>query len=302
MQPARFEDRFDAGRRLAAPLARHRGSDAVVLALPRGGVPVAYEVARALGLPLDVYVVRKLGLPSQPELAMGAIAGSTRVLNEEVMRAGGVDEETLERVTARETAELERQEHAYRAGREPIQLDGRRAILVDDGLATGSTMLALRRRRAVRSRARQTSWCACALRPCSSPSAAGTRTSARRATGRCAACSRRRRPHACPPSARCAARRATGIGSAGAWSAQAGRRGVCPSVVPPAMAATPPRAPSPVCSSSAAALPPRSHGRRWCSIAGSAGSRPAGGGCANASAASGAARMSARAKTPWDRC
>jgi len=142
MQPARFEDRFEAGRRLAAPLARHRGSDAVVLALPRGGVPVAYEVARALGLPLDVYVVRKLGLPSQPELAMGAIAGSTRVLNEEVMRAGGVDEETLERVTARETAELERQEHAYRAGREPIQLDGRRAILVDDGLATGSTMLA----------------------------------------------------------------------------------------------------------------------------------------------------------------
>src|SRR5690606_34103470 len=117
----RFEDRRDAGRRLAPLLDRTREGDPVVLALPRGGVPVGYEVARALGAPLDVLVVRKLGVPGHEELAMGAVAaGGARVLNEEVLLLAGVRDDVLAEVTERERAELARRERAYRAGREAV--------------------------------------------------------------------------------------------------------------------------------------------------------------------------------------
>jgi putative phosphoribosyl transferase len=122
-----------------------------VLALPRGGVPVAFEVALSLGAPLDVFVVRKLGLPGHPELAMGAIAsGSLRVVNDEVIRMHDVSQEAIARVTAEEMIELERRERTYRLERAIIDVEGRTVILIDDGLATGSTMraavAALRRR------------------------------------------------------------------------------------------------------------------------------------------------------------
>jgi putative phosphoribosyl transferase len=137
-----FADRAEAGRALAGALAAYRGvAGTVVLGLPRGGVPVAYEIAAALSLPLDVLVVRKLGLPAQPELAMGAIAsGGALVLNEDVVRYVGGHGEALERVRAREQAELERREREYRGGRPTLELRGRTGILVDDGLATGATM------------------------------------------------------------------------------------------------------------------------------------------------------------------
>jgi predicted phosphoribosyltransferase len=151
-----FRDRADAGRQLAERLARYADvPNVIVLALPRGGVPVAYEVARRLHAPLDVWLVRKLGVPGHEELAMGAIAsGGVRVLQADVARAAGVSEEQLERVTARERAELARREAAYRAGKPPLNLRGRTAILIDDGLATGATMraaiLALRQHAPVR--------------------------------------------------------------------------------------------------------------------------------------------------------
>jgi len=137
-----FEDREDAGRALAKALAAYRGAaDCIVLALPRGGVPVAFEIAQALGLPLDVLVVRKLGLPSQPELAMGAIAsGGAIVLNEDVLRFAAGRREDLEQVRRHEQAELERRERKYRGDRPPLAMAGRVGILVDDGLATGATM------------------------------------------------------------------------------------------------------------------------------------------------------------------
>ena len=140
----RYRDRRDAGQVLAQSLSAWRGhAGAVVLALPRGGVPVGFEVARALGLPLDVLVVRKLGLPSQPELAMGAVAsGGARVLNDEVLRFLPPGSDALERVEARERAELQRRELAYRGERAPLEMRGRVGILVDDGLATGATMAA----------------------------------------------------------------------------------------------------------------------------------------------------------------
>jgi len=139
-----FRDRREAGRELARRLSAYAGrEDAAVLALPRGGVPVAFEVAKALGLPLDVFLVRKLGLPGHEELAMGAIAsGGARVLDSEVVRAYGVSEEELRRVTAAERRELARREIAYRGDRPPLDLKGRTVILVDDGLATGSSMRA----------------------------------------------------------------------------------------------------------------------------------------------------------------
>ena len=138
-----FRDRRDAGRQLAALLARERGPDLTVLALPRGGVPVAYEVARALGAPLDVLVVRKLGLPGHPELAMGALAPSgLRVMNAEVLRRSGVSEAAVEAVAAQEAEELRRREAVYRAGLPPLQVTGQRVLLIDDGLATGATMRA----------------------------------------------------------------------------------------------------------------------------------------------------------------
>jgi len=139
-----FSNRAEAGRQLAEKLDKYAGrKDVIVLGLPRGGVPVAYEVAKRLRAPLDVFIVRKLGVPGFEELAAGAIAsGGVRVLNEEVMRAIPYAEEAIEAVTARETTELERRERIYREGRPPPELRDRIAILVDDGLATGATMRA----------------------------------------------------------------------------------------------------------------------------------------------------------------
>lgn len=140
----RYQDRRDAGRALAAALSAYaRDATAVVLALPRGGVPVAFEVATSLGLPLDVIVVRKLGLPAQPELAMGAVAsGGALVLNDEVLRLLPPGSDAFERVKARELDELARRERAYRGDRPTLDLRDRTAIVVDDGLATGATMAA----------------------------------------------------------------------------------------------------------------------------------------------------------------
>jgi predicted phosphoribosyltransferase len=140
----RFRDRTDAGRRLAAELRDYaHDPDAIVLALPRGGVPVGYEVATALGLPLEVFVVRKLGVPWHEELAMGALAsGGVRFLDEDLIRLARVTREDVERVTGWEQAELERRERLYRGDRPFPDLRGRTVILVDDGLATGSTMRA----------------------------------------------------------------------------------------------------------------------------------------------------------------
>ena len=139
-----FRDRTDAGRRLAERLGEYAGRPGVlVLALPRGGVPVAFEVARALGAPLDVFLVRKLGVPGHEELAMGAIAsGGVRVVNEAVVRELGIGGEVLDAVAGRERAELERRERAYRGERPAPEVRARDVILVDDGLATGSTMRA----------------------------------------------------------------------------------------------------------------------------------------------------------------
>jgi putative phosphoribosyl transferase len=139
---ARFKDRKDAGRILADKLSKYTNHpSAVVLALPRGGVPVAYEVAQELGLPLDVLIVRKLGVPNHEELAMGAIAsGGIRFLNRSVIESLRILPETLEAVEQREALELMRRESIYRGNRSPIQVEGRIVILIDDGIATGSTM------------------------------------------------------------------------------------------------------------------------------------------------------------------
>src|SRR5882724_8798784 len=139
-----FRDRSEAGRLLASKLAAYVNQpDVLVLALPRGGVPVAYEVARALGAPLDVFVVRKLGVPGHEELAMGAVAtGGVRVLNDQVVRALHIPDYVIDAVASREQQELARRERLYRGGRPPPDVGGRTAILVDDGLATGATMFA----------------------------------------------------------------------------------------------------------------------------------------------------------------
>jgi len=140
----RFQDRTEAGRQLAASLGPYAGRDDVlVLGLPRGGVPVAFEIAMALDAPLDVFIVRKLGLPGHEEFGIGAIAsGDVRVVDEAVLRAYDVDPDTLARITARERLELERREHLYRDDRAFPAIEDRVVILVDDGLATGSTMRA----------------------------------------------------------------------------------------------------------------------------------------------------------------
>jgi len=138
-----YRDRRHAGAELARELMDVKGHDVVVLALPRGGVPVAFEVARALDAPLDVFVVRKLGLPGHPEFAMGAIAsGGVRVLNDEVVRLYRIPEQVVDGIAREEHAELERRERAYRQHRTPLNLRGRTVVLIDDGLATGSTMKA----------------------------------------------------------------------------------------------------------------------------------------------------------------
>lgn len=143
-ETGRFANRQDAGRRLAAALARYAGrDDLLVIALPRGGVPVGYEVAHALGAPLDVMQVRKLGVPGHEELAMGAIAsGGVRIVSEDIVEALGIPERVIATVAAAEAQELERRERIYREGRHLPRLGGRLVILVDDGLATGSTMRA----------------------------------------------------------------------------------------------------------------------------------------------------------------
>ena len=139
-----YRDRTDAGQRLAAQLMDYADRpDVLVLALPRGGVPVAFEVARALRVPLDIFLVRKLGVPGHEELAMGAIAsGGVRVLNDDVMRYLDIPGEVIDAVAAREQRELERREHLYRGDRPATDVSGKTVILVDDGLATGSTMRA----------------------------------------------------------------------------------------------------------------------------------------------------------------
>jgi putative phosphoribosyl transferase len=140
----RFTDRRDAGKILAQKLSVYADqTDVVVLALPRGGVPVAYEVALALHAPLDVFLVRKLGLPGREELAIGAIAsGGIRVLNQDIIRVLGVPEEVINIVARNELQELERREHTYRGDRAAPEIQNRKVILIDDGLATGASMRA----------------------------------------------------------------------------------------------------------------------------------------------------------------
>jgi putative phosphoribosyl transferase len=141
---AQFINRKDAGQQLARHLGRYiHQTDVLVLGLPRGGIPVGAEIAKLLNAPLDVFLVRKLGVPGQEELAMGAIAsGGVRVLNEEVIRQVRIPAETIERVTQLERAELQRREEAYRGDRPPLDVRGKTIILVDDGLATGASMYA----------------------------------------------------------------------------------------------------------------------------------------------------------------
>ena len=156
MENGRFRDRAEAGRLLAELLRDYAGGDdGLVLALPRGGVPVGYEVAKALGVPLDVFVVRKLGVPGHEEFAMGAIAsGGLAVLNRDAIQQLRIGEAEVPRAIAAEMRELQRREAAYRGDRDPPELEGKTVILVDDGLATGSTMraaaLAVRQRNPAR--------------------------------------------------------------------------------------------------------------------------------------------------------
>src|SRR6266581_5072421 len=150
-----FQDRFEAGRILASRLSQfaHR-NDVIVLGLPRGGIPVAFEVAKALNSPLDVFVVRKLGVPGREELAMGAIASGIRVVNRAVVDALGIKNDEIEEAATEQRAGLERREREYRNGRPMLDVHNRTVILIDDGLATGSSMrvaaMALRKREPAR--------------------------------------------------------------------------------------------------------------------------------------------------------
>jgi putative phosphoribosyl transferase len=140
-----FSNREDAGRKLAERLKAYASpKDVTVLAIPRGGVPVAYEIAKTLGVPLDVFVARKLGVPGEEELGFGAIAsGGVLILDPEIIKAMALSETQIADVTARERRELERRERVYRGARTPLDIAGRTVILVDDGIATGSSMLAV---------------------------------------------------------------------------------------------------------------------------------------------------------------
>jgi predicted phosphoribosyltransferase len=146
-----FQDRYDAGRRLAEALEQYRDEDPIILGLPRGGVVVGFEIARSLAAPLDVLVVRKLGAPGAEEFAIGAIAPGATLLSHELVAGLGVPREYLARIIAREGDELARRERVYRGTRAPLEVEGRTVILVDDGLATGATAQAavesLRQRR-----------------------------------------------------------------------------------------------------------------------------------------------------------
>jgi len=137
-----FTDRRDAGRRLAEALRRYQPEQPVVLALPRGGVPIGREIARVLDAPLEVVVVRKIGAPGHPEFAIGAIAHGVTMVNREIVSQLGIPEEHLTRTIERETSELERRDALYRRGRPPVDLTNRTVIVVDDGLATGATATA----------------------------------------------------------------------------------------------------------------------------------------------------------------
>ena len=139
-----FRDRRDAGKKLAQKLIDYSGrEDVIVLALPRGGVPVAYEVSLALQIPLDIFIVRKLGWPGHEEMAIGAIAsGGVRVLNEDIVRHLNIPDTLIDAVAQRETRELERREREYRGKRPPLELKDRAVIIIDDGLATGASMRA----------------------------------------------------------------------------------------------------------------------------------------------------------------
>ncbi len=203
-----FFDRAEAGRQLADRLQDEPLVDPMVLGLPRGGIPVAFEVATRLGAPLDVFVARKISVPSQPELGMGAIAGGgTVVLTRHLIDALGISEATLHELTARARDELERRVHQYRDDRQLPQLDGRDVVLVDDGLATGvtaeaslRTLLAHRPRRLVlavpvcspeaAAQLGKLTGVVCLVAPSDSwPSACGTKCSTRRRTRRCGICS-----------------------------------------------------------------------------------------------------------------
>jgi putative phosphoribosyl transferase len=152
-EEAIFRDRREAGRELARRLHKYAGrQDLLVLGIPRGGVLVAFEVASALKAPLDIFVSRKLGVPGQEELAFGAVAsGGTSILDEEIVSAVGISEAEIERIAARETQELLRREQVFRAGRPPLDVEGKTVVLVDDGIATGASIrvaiAALRQRR-----------------------------------------------------------------------------------------------------------------------------------------------------------
>lgn len=142
--PTRFRNRTEAGRKLAEELSRYEGrDDVIVFGLPRGGVPVAFEVAQALDAPLDVLVVRKLGVPGQPELAMGAVASNgVRFLNEDIVRQLRIDQDEIDRIAERERREVEAREQRFRPGGGVRDVEGSTAIVIDDGIATGSTMRA----------------------------------------------------------------------------------------------------------------------------------------------------------------